>query len=112
MMKIAVTYVKTTKWYGKTSISLERHVNNARKAYIDMESAAKHITFQLPDGRTRVQNLLDSTEECKDPKFLAQWSSVSDVARGMNTYFEAAADLFIPSDPVSKKSTRKRGAQI
>ena len=72
MLKLAVTYVTTTKWDGNTSISLERHVNNPRKAYIDMESAAKHITFQLPDGRTRVQNLLDSTEECKDPKFLAQ----------------------------------------
>ena len=73
-----------------------------------MESAAEHITFQLPDGRTRVQNLLDLTEECKDPKFLAQWSSVSDVARGMNTDFEAAAAFLIPSDPASKKSTRKR----
>ena len=87
MLKLAVAYLKTTKWDGNTSISLERHMNNARKVYIDMESAAKHITFQLPDGRTRVQNLLDLTEECKGPKFLAQWSSVSDVAHGMNTDF-------------------------
>ena len=87
-------------------------MNNSRKVYINMESVAEHITFQLPDGRTRLQNLLDSTEECKDPKFLAQWSSVSDVACGMHTDFEAAADFLIPSDPVAKKSTRKRGSQI
>ena len=77
-----------------------------------MESVAEHITFQLPDGRSRLQNLLDLTEECKDPKFLAQWSSVSDVACGMNTDFEAAAPFLILSDPVAKKSTRKRGSQI
>ena len=87
-------------------------MNNSRKVYINMESVAEHITFQLPDGRTRLQNLLDLTEECKDPKFLAQWSSVSDVACGMNTDFEAAAPFLILSDPVAKKSTRKRGSQI
>ena len=87
-------------------------MNNSRKVYINMESVAEHITFQLPDGRTRLQNLLDSTEECKDPKFLAQWSSVSDVPRGMNTDFEAAAAFLIPSDTVSKKYTRNWGAQI
>eukprot|EP00980_Cylindrotheca_fusiformis_P014393 scaffold3830_cov85-Cylindrotheca_fusiformis.AAC.5 len=50
------------KWKGNGSYVLERHCAKHRDAYVQMQAASEHVTFQLPDEHTRVTYLLDSIE--------------------------------------------------
>ena len=89
ILKEAEHYINVIKWDGNTSTSLEKHVNNLRRYYNDMETSAEHIAYQLPNGRTKVQRFADLIEECKDPKICAAIANALDTGRNMHTDFEA-----------------------
>ena len=69
-----------------------------------MRQCAEHVTFQLPNERTRVSYLLDSIQ-CNDPGLQAAMAQVrtdSGVDGKLND-FEATASYLLQYDPVSKK---------
>ena len=86
-VKNASAYVSGTKWYGGTNITLERHIRNFRQAYIYLEVSANHIDYQLPNEQKKVQNFLDSVDNCQNTKFCADVLDISDVVWGMSTDF-------------------------
>ena len=77
-----------------------------------MESAAEHIDFQLPNERTKVQNILESVDDCQNPKVCAAVSTISDIGHGMTTDFEKAAAFLLPTDPVAKKINKGKKVVI
>ena len=62
----------------------------------------------MPDEKTKVQDLLDYVDDCKNPKFCAAVLAISDIGRGMSTDVEKSAALFLPMDPVTKKSNKRK----
>ena len=62
ILKEAENCINGTKWDGNTSVSLEKHINNLRRYYNDMENSADHIAYQLSNSRTKVQIFADSIE--------------------------------------------------
>ena len=60
----------------------------------------------MTNERTEVQNMLDSVDDCQNPKVYAAVSAISDVGRSMSTYFEKAAAFLLPTDPAAKKSNK------
>ena len=73
-----------------------------------MEGADEHIDYQLNNERTNVQNLLDSVDNCQNPKICAAISAISDIGRGMSTDFEKAAAFLLPTVGVVKKSNKRK----
>ena len=73
-----------------------------------MEGLANNIDYQIPNERTKVQNLLDSVYDCQNPKFFSAVSAISDIGRGMSADFEKADVLLLPTDPVAKKSNKRK----
>jgi hypothetical protein len=70
-----------------------------------MRQCVEHITFQLPNERTRVTYLLDAIQ-CNDPGLQAAMANVrtdTDPVDGKMNDFEATASYLLPYDPVSKK---------
>ena len=95
-LKTASDYISGTKWDGSTNITLERHLRNFRQAYISLEGDAKNIDYQLPNGWTKVQNLLDSIYDCQYTKVCADVLDISNIGCGMSTEFDKAAVFLLP----------------
>ena len=103
-------YIKTRKWNGLTSLTLESHIDGHRTAFVNLTEAAEHIAYQLPNSRTRVTQFLDSVT-CADPELLAAMAAVKQDDPGMRDSFELAMTFIAPSDPVArKKQANKRPA--
>jgi hypothetical protein len=101
------------QWKGQSNFSLEKFIAQHRNAYVSMRQCVEHITFQLPNERTRVAYLLDAIQ-CNDPGLQAAMANVrtdTDPADGKMNDFEATASYLLPYDPVSKKRAagNKRG---
>ena len=61
MVDDAEDMVTQRVWNGKNSrYSLKLHIAKHRDAFNDMVQSSQHITYSLPDGRTRVTRLLNS----------------------------------------------------
>jgi hypothetical protein len=99
-------------WKGQSNFTLEKFIAQHRNAFVSMRQCAEHVTFQLPNERTRVSYLLDAIQ-CNDPGLQAAMAQVrtdSDVNGKMND-FESTASYLLQYDPVSKKRAAgvKRG---
>ena len=106
------TYANTAKWNGTTSMTLESHIDKCREAYASIETAALHVTEQLPNERTRVQSLLDSIDDCTDPKIFSRVANIDDESNAMHDDWEAAVAYLLHVDPVYRRqngSKRKIG---
>ena len=77
-----------------------------------MENAADYISYQLSNGRTKVQIFADSIEECKYPKICSAIANALYPRRNMFTDFEAALGFVLPHDPVLKKRDSKWGSIV
>jgi hypothetical protein len=99
------------QWKGQSNFSLEKFIAQHRNAYVTMRQSAEHVTFQLPNERTRVTYLLDAIQN-SDPGLQAAMAQVrtdTDPLTGRMNDFEATASYLLPYDPVSKK--RANGAK-
>ena len=100
-------------WKGQSSFTLEKFIAQHRHAFVSMQQCAVHVSFQLPNERTRVTFLLDAIQ-CNDPPLQASMALVrnDDAATGKMNNFENTASFLLPHDPVAKKrtSTGKRGS--
>ena len=59
-------------------MTLKSHIDKCREAYVSIDTAALHVTEQLPNERTRVQSLLDSINGWTDPKICTRVASIND----------------------------------
>lgn len=104
--------VHSRVWKGNGSFTLEKHIAQHRNAYVSMTQCAEHVSFQLPNERTRVTYLVDSIQN-SDPGLQAALAQVraDKAADGLSNNFEKAATHIQPYDPVAKKrnSSNKRG---
>jgi hypothetical protein len=98
------------QWKGQSNFSLEKFIAQHRNAFVSMRQCAEHVTFQLPNERTRVSYLLDSIQ-CNDPGLQAAMAQVRTDSgeNGKLNDFEATASYLLQYDPVSKK--RATGAK-
>jgi hypothetical protein len=100
------------QWKGQSNFSLEKFIAQHRNAFVSMRQCAEHVTFQLPNERTRVAYLLDAVQ-CNDPGLQAAMAQVrtDSEAEGKMNDFEATASYLLQYDPVSKKRAAgtKRG---
>jgi hypothetical protein len=99
------------QWKGQSNFWLEKFIAQHHNAYVSMRQCVEHITFQLPNERTRVACLLDAIQ-CNDPGLQAAMAQVrtdTDLVGGKMNDFEATASYLLPYDPVSKK--RAAGAK-
>ena len=110
------TLLHTRKWRGQNSYTLEKFCQHHRNAYVQMQSCAEHVEYQLPNEHTRVGYLLDAIEST-DAKLLAAIANINDdkgdgtaANPGKRNDFEAAVAYLLPNDPVArkKKGTGKR----
>ena len=107
-LKTALVYVSGPKWDGSTNITPERHISNCRQAYMNLDGASEHIDYQLPNERMKVKNLLDSVDECQNPKVCAAVLDISNIVHGTSTEFDKAAVFLLPEDPVTKVLIKER----
>jgi hypothetical protein len=103
----------TRKWKGQSNYGLEKHCGMHRNAYVQMEAASQHVSYQLPNGHSRVGYLLASIEN-NDAGLQAAMANINSDqgVDGMRLDFEKAVAHMLPYCPVAKKKTvgNKRGA--
>ena len=99
----AKTYVNTAKCNCTTSMTLESRIDKCCEDYSSIETAALHVTEQLPNERTRVQSLLDSIDDCTDPKIFSRVANIDDESNAMHDDWEAAVAYLLPVDLVAKR---------
>ena len=96
----------TRMWKGQSNFTLERFIAQHRNAFVSMQAAAEHVTYQLPNEHSRVGYLLEAIS-CSDAGLQAAMASVrtDQAPTGLRNDFEAAASHLLPHDPVAKKRT-------
>jgi hypothetical protein len=101
----------TKLWKGRSNFTLDRFITQHRNAFVSMQTAAEHITYQLPNEHSRVGYLLDAIQ-CRDAGLQAAMASIKtdQVPDGLRNNFEAAATHLLPYDPVQRNAGGKRGA--
>jgi hypothetical protein len=104
--------VHTGEWKGQSNYTLERFIAQHRNAFVSMQAAAEHVTYQLPNQHSRVGYLLDAIL-CNDAGLQAAMASVKtdQTAGGLRNDFEACATHLLPYDPVQKKRTDHAGGK-
>ena len=95
-------FLSTRLWKGNTNFTLESFIKQHRAAYITMQQCTQHVSFQLPNARSRVTYLLDAIQN-SDAELQAALASVRRDDPGMRDDFEKAAAYLLPSCPVARK---------
>jgi hypothetical protein len=100
----------TRIWKGQSNFPLERFIAQHRNAYVSMQAASDHVTYQLPNEHSRVGYLLTAIQ-CSDAGLQAAMASIKtdQAPNGLRNDFEAAASHLLPYDPVQKKRTERPG---
>jgi hypothetical protein len=49
-------------WKGQSNFTLERFIAQHRNAFVSIQAAAKHMTYQIPNSHSRVGYLLDAIQ--------------------------------------------------
>ena len=109
--------IHNDKWKSQSNYPLEKHVAKHRLAYVQMETASQHVTYQLPNEHSRVGYLLESMITSDSGLSAAMASINQDKGEdGMRNNFETAVSHLIPYDPVAKNREKTRsgrgGAEI
>ena len=100
LQKDKMKFIMNTKWTGKT-YSLEKFCGLHRSAYVQMQEAALHVAFQLPNEHSRVGYLIDNISN-SDPDLRAAIASIRIDTAGMRNNFEDAVACILPVDPYVK----------
>ena len=92
----------TRVWKGQSNFTLERFIAQHRNAFVSMQAAAEHVTYQTPNSHSRVGYLLDAIQ-CSDAGLQAAMANIKTDQTGLRNDFEATASFLLPYDPVQKK---------
>jgi hypothetical protein len=100
----------TREWKGQSNFSLERFIAQHRNAYVCMQAAAEHVTYQVPNEHSRVGYLLNAIIS-SDAGLQAAMASVKtdQTPNGLRNNFEATATHLMPYDPVMNKKANQSG---
>ena len=99
----------TREWKGQSNFSLDKFIALHRNAFVSMQAAAEHITYQLPNEHSRVGYLMGAIRSSDAGLQAAMASIKTDQSpEGLRNNFEAAASHLLPYDPVLLKRTAKR----
>ena len=81
-------------------------------AYVNLQTAAVKVTYQLPTEYTRVGYLLKPLEKTSDPRLQVAIACVkndAEMEEGKHYMFEATATFLLPNCPVTRRrDTKKR----
>ena len=102
----------TGEWKGQSNYTLERFIAEHRNAFVSMQAAAEHVTYQLPNEHSRVGYLLDAIL-CNDAGLQAAMASIKtgQTVDGLRNDFEASATHLLPYDRVQKKRSDHAGGK-
>jgi hypothetical protein len=77
-------------------------LSKASPSFHELETSAAHVGQQLPNKRTRVTYVMDSTRGCNDPAVQARIANIEgdDSITGKRNNFEAAVTHLLPADSV------------
>ena len=102
----------TRQWKGQSNFTLEAFIAQHRNAYVSMQAASEHVTYQLPNEHSRVGFLLTAIQ-CSDAGLQAAMASIKidQDPDGLRNDFEAAATHLLPYDPVQKKRSERPGTK-
>jgi hypothetical protein len=102
----------TRQWKGQSNFTLERFIAQHRNAFVSMQAAAEHVTYQIPNEHSRVGYLLEAIQ-CNDAGLQAAMASIKtdQAPNGRRNDFEAAATHLLPYDPVQKKRVDQAGSK-
>ena len=96
----------TREWKGQSHFTLDKFIAQHRNAYVSMQAASEHVTYQLPNEHSRVGHLLAAIK-CSDAGLQAAIASINTATTGLRNNFEAAAAHLLPYDPVQKKRNER-----
>jgi hypothetical protein len=105
-------HLHTGEWKGQSNFTLEKFIAQHRNAFVSMQAAAEHVTYQLPNEHSRVGFLLTAIK-CSDAGLQAAMASIKtdQTANGLRNNFEASATHLLPYDPVQKKRSDHSGGK-
>jgi hypothetical protein len=112
-VKRETAFLTSMIWKGNGNITLAKHANKHRYAYISLETCALHVDYQLPNERTRVKYLLDSIRGCNDPGVQARIANIEgdDSSTGKRNQFEDSVTHLLPADPVVENNKNRRSRE-
>ena len=111
LQKERIRFLMNSKWNGRTC-SLEIFTNLHRTSFIQLEEAATHTNFQLPNNHTRVSYLIDNIVN-NDPDLRAAITSIRVNTDNMLSNFEGAVTFILPVNPYIKhKEKLNKAPQI
>jgi hypothetical protein len=84
------------------NFTLGRFIAQHRNAFVSMQAAAKHVTYQIPNLHSRVGYLLDAIR-CSDAGLQDAMATIKTDQVGLPNDFEGTASFLLPYDPVQKK---------
>ena len=104
-------FLLNRRYTGKNNQLLEKFINQHRTAYTRLEECSERVDFQLPNGRTRVQYLLDAIS-CSFPPLQAAMAYINNdkLPDGPRQDFEAAASTLSPHCPVRNNPNYRSNA--
>jgi hypothetical protein len=100
----------TRLWKGQPNFSLERFIALHHNAFVFMQAAAEHVTYQLPNEHSRVGYLMEGIQ-CIDAGLQAALASIKtdNDPDSLPNNFEASASHLLPYDPVQRKRSVTQG---
>ena len=98
----------TRVWKGQSNFTLDKFISQHRNAYVSMQAASEHVTYQLPNEHSRV-GFLTAAIKCSDAGLQAAIAAINtdQTPDGLRNNFEAAAAHLLPYDPVQKKRNER-----
>jgi hypothetical protein len=93
-------------WKGQSNFPSDKFIAQHRNAFVSLQAASEHVTYQLPNKHSRVGFLLTAIQ-CGHAGLQAAMASIKtdQAPTGMINDFEATASHLLPYDPVMKKRT-------
>ena len=98
----------TGQWNGTGNTTLQRFIDNLKAAYVELETAAQHVNYQVPDERTRVTSLLKSIEKCDNSNISASRALITQPGSALREDFDQSCLTLLPSCPVAAKAKNKK----
>ena len=92
----------TRTWKGLSNFTLERFIAQHRNAFVSMQGAAEHMTYQIPNLHSQVGYLLDAIQ-CSDAGLQAAMANIKNYQAGLRNDFEGTASFLLPYDPVRRR---------
>lgn len=102
IQKSQMKFLINNKWNGR-QFGLDKFTNLHRTAFVQLQEAAIHVNFQLPNEHSRVGYLLDNITN-SDADLRAGLASIRADVNGMRDNFEAAVTFLLPVCPYAKHS--------